>query len=91
MNSLGHRCHYHSDDYLLQNFSIEQLRGLIAKKQRWLTKCEKEPREMMDEIWPLRRQIRQLGKTLARYLRWVERNGFRVKTKPEGSETRKAA
>lgn len=87
-NDGGQACAYHNDSELLQELTFNELKKLIASKQRWLALCERERKllrrrgHLIDVIWPLRREIRALGRTLGHYTEWVKRNGLRIKAKP---------
>jgi hypothetical protein len=96
-NDGGGECHYHNDFDLLQELTLDQLKERIARKKRMLKLCVRYPREnSLDYVWPLRREIRELEKTLRRYTGWIEREGLKIhKPRPrvvaERARSRRAA
>jgi hypothetical protein len=98
LNGRPSACHYHDDSDLLQELTLDELREHIARKKRWLACCERKHAlrgrsgQLLDMIWPLRREIRELRRTLKRYTGWMEREGLkvRIKAKP-ADEPRRAA
>jgi hypothetical protein len=76
---------------------LDQLKERIAQKKRWLAACERGSgrRRLEDVIWPLRREIRELEKTIKRYTDWMKREGLKIRPKPyatpEWARSRRAA
>ena len=83
LNGSPGRCQYHDGHDLLQEFTVVELQNLIVRNKKWLGKCAREGRKMIDVTWPLRREVRELEKTLRRYLGWVKRNGFSIRAQAE--------
>jgi hypothetical protein len=79
-NDGGGECHYHNDSDLLQELTLDQLKERIAQKNRVLKLCVRYPRATsLDYVWPLRREIRELEKTVKRYTNWIERQGLKIR------------
>jgi hypothetical protein len=79
-NDGGGKCHYHNDSDLLQEIALDQLKERIARKHRVLKLCVRYPRASSpDYVWPLRREIRELEKTLKHYTDWIEREGLKIR------------
>jgi hypothetical protein len=95
-NDGGGHCYYHTDSELLQELTFDQLKERIARKKHWLGCCEQDRACGPDFVWPLRREIQELEKTLKRYTDWMKREGLeiRIKAKPivvEDPRSRRAA